>query len=100
MLKIWYEKRPFTFGAVFIFFYVTIPILDQIFMYPKMKPVCNGEITDQQIRACTNWIRKKETSHVRVNQRGLRGLSGDTKTDEFFREQERAINDFGGKQNR
>ena len=100
MLKIWYEKRPFTFGAVFIFFYMTIPILDQIFIYPKMKPVCNGEITDQQIRACTNWIRKKETSHVRVNQRGLRGLSRDTKTDEFFREQERAINDFGGKQNR
>ena len=97
MLKIWYEKRPFTFGAVFIFFYVTIPILDQIFMYPKMKLVCNGEITDQQVRACTNWIRKKETSHVRVNQRGLRGLSRDTKTDEFFREQERAINDFGGK---
>ena len=99
MLKIWYEKKPFTFGAVFIFFYMTIPILDQIFIYPKMKPVCNGEITDQQIRACTNWIHK-ETSHVRVNQRGLRGLSRDTKTDEFFREQERAINDFVAKQNR
>ena len=100
MLKKWYEAKPFTFGSVFILLVVIITNLDQIYMYPMMKPNCNGKITDQQIRACTDWIRKKETSHVRVNQRGLRGLSGDIKTDEFFREQERAINDFGGKQNR
>jgi hypothetical protein len=95
MLKIWYEKKPFTFGAVFIFFYMTIPILDQIFIYPKMKPVCNGEITDQQVRACTNWIRKKETSHVRVIKRGPGELHRYSKTDEYLREQERAITDFG-----
>ena len=94
MLKIWYEKRPFTFGAVFIFLYLTIPILDQIFIYPKMKPVCNGEITDQQIRACTNWIHK-ETSHVRVIKRGPGELHRYSKTDEYLREQERAITDFG-----
>lgn len=100
MLKRWYETRPFTFGAVFIFLYMTIPILDQIFMYPKMRPVCNGEITDQQARACTDWIRKKGTSHVRTNQRRPRGLYRDTSPSEYLREQERAITDFGGKQNR
>ena len=100
MLKKWYEKRPFTFGAVFIFLYMTIPILDQIFMYPKMRPVCNGEITDQQARACTDWIRKKGTTHVRTNQRGPRGLYRDPSSTEYLREQERAITDFGGKQNR
>lgn len=100
MLKRWYETRPFTFGAVFIFLYMTIPILDQLLIYPKMKPVCNGEITDQQARACTDWIRKKGTSHVRVNQRGPGRLHRDTPPSEYLREQERAINDFGGKQNR
>ena len=97
MLKRWYEKRPFTFGAVFIFLYMTIPILDQIFMYPKMRPVCNGEITDQQARACTDWIRKKGTSHVRINKRGSRGLYRDTSPSQYLRDQERAITDFGGK---
>jgi|688.fasta_scaffold01392_71 hypothetical protein len=100
MLKRWYETRPFTFGAVFIFLYMTIPILDQVFMYPKMKPVCNGEITDQQARACTDWIRKKETQHVRIDKRGPGSLHRDTKTDEYLREQERAIADFGRTQNK
>ena len=100
MLKRWYETRPFTFGAVFIFLYMTIPILDQVFMYPKMRPVCNGEITDHQIRACTDWIRKKETSHVRDVKRRPGRLFRDTPPSEYLREQERAINDFGGTENR
>ena len=62
MLKTWHENRRFTFEAVFIFLYVTIPILDAAFIIPKMKPVCNGQITDQQVKMCTNWI--KENAHV------------------------------------
>ncbi len=90
MLKIWYEKKPFTFGAVFIFFYMTIPILDQIFIIPTMKPPQCG-----QIRECDNWIHNKETNHVRTPQRGSGRLYRDNETDKFLREQERAITDFG-----
>jgi hypothetical protein len=100
MLKRWYEAKPFTFGAVFIFLVVAINTLDQIFMYPIMKPVCNGQITDQEARSCTDWIRKKEKGHVRTTQRGHGGLSRDTSPDGFLREQERAITDFGGTQNK
>jgi hypothetical protein len=99
MLKRWHENRPFTFGAVFIFFYMTLPILDAYFIYPTMKPHCNGQITDQQIRACTDWIRKKETNHVRTTKRGYGGLSGNPSSDGYLREQERAITDFGRKWN-
>ena len=95
MLKKWYEARPFTFGSVFIFLVVVIIELDQIYMYPMMKPHCNGDITDHQVRACTDWIRKKETSHVRVIKRGPGELHRYSKTDEYLREQERAITDFG-----
>ena len=100
MLKRWYKTRPFTFGAVFIFLFVAIDKLDHIFIYPKMRPVCNGEITDQQIRACTDWIRKKETRHVRDDKRRPGRLPRDTSPDIYVRDQERAINDFGGTQNR
>ena len=100
MLKKWYEAKPFTFGSVFILLVVIITNLDQIYMYPMMKPHCNGDITDQQIRACTDWIRKKETSHVRVNQRGPGRVLRNTSPDEYVREQERAIVDYGRKQNR
>lgn len=99
MLKKWYEKRPFTFGAVFIFLVVVIDKLDHIYMYPMMKPICNGEITDQQIRACTDWIRKKETSHVRNDKRRHGRLPRNTPSDEYVRDQERAIDDFGRTQN-
>jgi hypothetical protein len=100
MLKRWYEAKPFTFGAVFIFFYMTIPILDAMFIVPTMKPQCNGAITDQQVRSCTDWIRKKEKGHVRTTQRGHGGLSRDTSPDVYLREQERAITDFGRTQNK
>lgn len=100
MLKRWYESKPFTFGAVFIFFYMTIPILDQLFIIPTMKPQCNGTITNEQTRACTDWIRKKETKHVRTTQRGHGRLPRDTSSDGFMREQERAIENFGRTQNR
>ena len=97
MLKRWYDKNPFTFGAVFIFFYMTIPIVDQIYMHPIMKPQCNGTLTDEQVRACIDWIHKKETNHVRTPQRGSGGLHRYPSTDEYLREQERAITDFGRK---
>ena len=100
MLKRWYEAKPFTFGAVFIFFYMTIPIVDAMFIVPYMKPHCNGQITDQEARSCTDWIRKKETRHVRTFERGSRRLYRDTSPDEFLREQERAITDFGGTRNK
>ena len=90
MLKIWYEKRPFTFGSVFIFFFMTIPILDRIFIIPTMKPQCS-----KQAKECDNWIHNKETNHVRTPQRGSGGLRRNTKTDDHMREQERAIKDFG-----
>lgn len=64
MLKRWYETKPFTFGSVFIFLYVTIPIFDQIYIYPKTKPVCEGNITDEQVKTCTSWIITKDTKHV------------------------------------
>lgn len=99
MLKRWYDKNPFTFGAIFIFFYMTIPIVDQLFIIRTMKPQCNGTITNEQVRACTDWIHKKESSHVRVTKRGSGGLYRNTPSNEFLREQERAIEDFGGKQN-
>lgn len=88
MLKIWYDKNPFTFGAVFIFFYMTIPIVDQIFIVPTMKPQCVE---------CDNWIHNKETNHVRTTKRGSGGLYRNPETDKFLREQERAIDNFGRK---
>ena len=100
MLKKWYEARPFTFGSVFIFLVVVINILDKIFMYPMMKPPCNGQLTDQQTRSCTDWIRKKETGHVRTTKRGSGGLYRDTPSDEYVRDQERAITDFSGKRDK
>ena len=94
MLKIWYEKRPFTFGSVFIFFFMTIPILDRVFIYPTMKPQCN-----KQIGECDNWIHNKETNHVRTTKRGSGGLHRNTPSNEYLQEQERAITDFGRKPN-
>ena len=92
MLKIWYDKNPFTFGSVFIFFYMTIPIVDQVYMNPIMKPECS-----EKVRACTDWIHNKETNHVRTTQRGSGGLHRNTPSNEFLQEQERAITDFGRK---
>ena len=74
MLKRWNESRPFTFGSVFIFLYVTIPILDQIYLYPKMRPKCEEQITDEQVKTCASWIVKKETKHVRSSERRPRGM--------------------------
>ena len=96
MMKAWYEAKPFTFGAVFIFFYMTIPIVDKIYMVPRMSPQCNGTITNEQVRACTDWIHKKESNHVRTPERGLGGLHRNYETDKFLREQERAIENFSG----
>lgn len=94
MLKSWYEAKPFTFGAVFIFFYMTIPIVDQLFLIPKMKPVCTGQITDEQVRQCTNWIKKKDSKHVSHRSTPPRGVYGNTSSDSQ-REWERQITTFG-----
>ena len=95
MLKRWYEAKPFTFGSVFIFICVTIPTLDAMFIVPHMKPQCN-----EQVKSCTDWIHIKEKGHVRVTKRGYGGLHRNTTPDGFMREQERAITDFGGTQNK
>lgn len=83
MLKKWYESKPFTFGSVFIFFFMMIPLLDQIFIYPKMKPVCENQITDEQAKACRSWIIKKETGHVSKSSKAsgtmYRGAESDSK---------------------
>lgn len=100
MLKQWHEARPFTFGIIFLVVFFGIQMFDSKYIYPSMIPKCNGEITDQQVRACSDWIHKKETNHVRTNQRGSGKLYRDTPSDEYLREQKRAIDDFSGTQNK
>ena len=93
MLKRWHENRRFTFEAVFIFLYMTIPYLDAIFITPNMK--CEGQISEERVKTCNSWITKKETKHVRTTERGSGGLYRNPSSTEFLREQERAITDFG-----
>jgi hypothetical protein len=100
MLKRWYEAKPFTFGSVFIFFYMTIPIVDAMFIVPYTKPHCNESITDQKDRSCSDWIHTKEKGHVRTTQRGYGRLPGNTSSNEYMRDQEREITDFGRTQNK
>lgn len=102
MMKKWHESKPFTFGIVFIISFIFLDVTDARWFIPRMRPVCNGEITDQQARACSGWIKKinnKEQKDVRITERRPRGLSGDNAPDVHLREQERAINDFGGREN-
>lgn len=67
MIEKWHKAKPLTFGFAFLFIFFGIQILDSKYIYPRLKPVCNGELTEQQIRACSDWIHKKETRHVRTN---------------------------------
>ena len=99
MLKKWHENRPFTFGAVFIFFYMTIPILDAAFIIPTMKPVCNGQITNQQVRMCTDWIKNKEKVHVPKSPTSIGRLYGNPKSDSQL-QWEREIGTFGTPQSK
>jgi hypothetical protein len=94
MLKKWHENRPFTFEAVFIFLYFTIPILDKIYIVPHMKPVCNGQITGEQVKMCTDWIINKDKAHVSKATNSLGGLYRDTSPDSQ-RQWEREIGTFG-----
>jgi hypothetical protein len=94
MLKTWHENRPFTFEAVFIFLYFTIPILDEIYIVPHMKPICNGQITDEQVRMCTNWIKVKDKAHVPKTSKTTGGLHRDPLSDSQLR-WEREIGTFG-----
>ena len=103
MLQKWHDSDPMTFGIIFIFLYGALDIIDSRWFIPRMRPVCNGEITDQQARACSGWIRKinnKEQTDVRITERRSRPSSRYTSPDIHLREQERAINDFGGRENR
>ena len=93
MLKRWHESRPFTFEAVFIFLYMTIPMLDAAFITPTMK--CEGQISEERVKTCTSWIKIKEKPHVRTTERGSGGLYRNPSTTELLRDQERAITDFG-----
>jgi hypothetical protein len=94
MLKKWHESRPFTFEAVFIFLFLTIPILDEIYTVPRMKPVCNGQIGEEQVKMCTDWIKTKEKVHVPKASNPLGGLYRDTPSD-IQRQWEREIGTFG-----
>ena len=100
MMKKWHEEKPFTFGIVFLISFIFLDVADARWFIPRMRPVCNGEITDQQARACSGWIKKinnKEQSDVRITERRPRSSNRDTTPDIHMREQERAIIDFGGK---
>ena len=79
MLKRWYESKPFTFGSVFIFFFMMIPILDQAFIYPKMKPDCENQM--EQVKQCDSWIITKETKHVSKSSKTPRGMYRGTTSD-------------------
>lgn len=94
MLKKWHDNNPYTFGAVIVALYITIPILDSRFIYPKMKPVCNGQITDQQVRSCTSWIIKKETKHVPESTSTTRGLLRGPQSDSEL-QWKRTLDTFG-----
>jgi hypothetical protein len=103
MMKKWHEEKPFTFGIVFLISFIFLDVTDAKWFIPRMRPICNGEITDQQARACSGWIKKinkKEQSDVRITERRPRQSSRYTPTDGYVREQERAITDFGGGKNR
>ena len=102
-MKKWHEEKPFTFGIVFIISFIFLDVTDARWFIPRMRPVCNGEITEQQVRACSGWIKKinnKEQNDVRITERRPRGLYRDNSPDVHLREQERAIQDFGGRENR
>ena len=102
-MKKWHEEKPFTFGIVFLISFIILDVSDARWFIPRMRPVCNGEITDQQARACSGWIKKinnKEQKDVRTTERRPRGLYRDNSPDVHLREQERAIQDFGGRENR
>jgi len=75
-MKKWHEEKPFTFGIVFLFLYAALDVADARWFIPSMRPICNGEISDKQVRACSGWIKKvnnKEQSDVRITQRRPRG---------------------------
>ena len=76
MMRKWHEEKPFTFGIVFLISFIFLDVADARWFIPRMRPVCNGEITDQQSRACSGWIKKinkKEQSDVRITERRPRG---------------------------
>ena len=103
MMRKWHEEKPFTFGIVFLISFIFLDVADAKWFIPRMRPICNGEITDQQARACSGWIKKinkKEQTDVRITQRRSRPSSRITSPDVHMREQERAIIDFGGRENR
>ena len=60
---------------------MTIPMLDQALIYPTMKPVCEGQITDEQVKKCTSWIIKKETKYVPKSPKTSGGMYRGIETD-------------------
>jgi hypothetical protein len=101
-MKKWYEEKPFTFGIVFLISYVMLDVADARWFIPRMRPVCNGEITDQQARACSGWIKKinnKEQNDVRVTKRGLGKLYRNL-TPDADSEWNRTLDAFGREPNK
>ena len=83
-MKKLYKKNSQVFGAVFLLLYLGLDVADARWFIPRMRPVCNGEITDQQAKSCSGWIRKinnKEQTDVRTTERRLRGSNRYTEKD-------------------
>ena len=55
MLRKWHDSDPLVFGIIFLFLYSALDIADSRWFIPHIRPVCNGEITDKQVRVCSNW---------------------------------------------
>lgn len=87
---------------VFLISYVMLDVADARWFIPRMRPVCNGEITDKQVRACSGWIKKinnKEQNDVRVIKRGLGKLYRDI-TPDANGEWNRTLDAFGREPNK
>jgi hypothetical protein len=73
MLRKWHKDNRVAFEVVFMFLFAMIDVVDAEWFHPKMRPICNGEITDQQVKSCSGWIRKindKEQKDVGTFTRG------------------------------
>ena len=83
-MKEWFLKDEFKHGFILMFLFIVLDVSDARWFIPRMRPVCNGEITDQQARICSGWIRKinnKEQKNVRITNRGFGSCCGNPQTD-------------------
>lgn len=97
-MKKWYEKDPVKHGLILLTLFGVLDVADARWFIPHIRPVCNGEITDQQSRICSGWIKtiSKERSDVRVTKRRFGGSGRYPETDAND-EWIRTLESFGGK---